>query len=565
MKNLISLTIKTVFLVYFIAQLGIGNNLYSQWVPSGSVSNLYNYPSVSVVDKNTVFLAGGSNTLGPRIYRSTNGGLNFATLPTNGLPNNVFLSCVWGVDANTIYAGVGSTVNPYLVNNAKVYKTTNGGTNWNDVVSTNGRGFYNGVVFSRTNPLVGIINSDPPNTSGEFYIWKTLDGGNSWTLYRPGAPNAYGAQNSLFVVDENFFGFGLNVSNARVAITTNGGTDWNYYTLIGAGGTQGFVSTVAFNVDKLNGMAGTDNTSTTISRTTNGGLNWFSQSIPCTISGHCNINSVVGTNTFYVVISNNSSSQSFKSEDNGETWTPYTFPGSARGIKHVDLDLDVADNPLEENAYLFSISSLGTIFKLQDSPLPVTLYSFNYTVNQRDVNLKWSTSWEENNYGFEVYRLLWGKNEDDPNNWIKIGFIQGKGNSNVQTDYSFTDKKLGSGKYTYKLKQIDYNGNSESFSLSGYAEIKNPGRVTLSQNYPNPFNPLTNIEFEIPADSRVTLKVYDITGREALNLIDGQRPAGYHKIEINGNTLASGYYFYRLTVLSNGEVYTITKKMSVVK
>ncbi len=69
----------------------------------------------------------------------------------------------------------------------------------------------------------------------------------------------------------------------------------------------------------------------------------------------------------------------------------------------------------------------------------------------------------------------------------------------------------------------------------------------LYSNYPNPFNPETTISFQIPQKSHVELQVYDVTGRLVRTLIDGEMRTGVHQVQFNGEGLASGIYFYRLT------------------
>ncbi|RPI17866.1 MAG: T9SS C-terminal target domain-containing protein [Ignavibacteriae bacterium] len=84
---------------------------------------------------------------------------------------------------------------------------------------------------------------------------------------------------------------------------------------------------------------------------------------------------------------------------------------------------------------------------------------------------------------------------------------------------------------------------------------------SLSQNYPNPFNPSTNIKFTVPKDGHVTLKVYDIVGNEVSTICDYYLKAGAYNAGFEGSELASGVYFYKLTI---GE-YTDTKKMTLIK
>ena len=89
-----------------------------------------------------------------------------------------------------------------------------------------------------------------------------------------------------------------------------------------------------------------------------------------------------------------------------------------------------------------------------------------------------------------------------------------------------------------------------------------PSEVVLQQNYPNPFNPQTAISFSLLAVGKVTLKVYDMLGRESAMLIDNKlMQAGTHTIQFDGSKLMSGVYFYRIS--ANG--VTVTKKLVVMK
>jgi hypothetical protein len=93
------------------------------------------------------------------------------------------------------------------------------------------------------------------------------------------------------------------------------------------------------------------------------------------------------------------------------------------------------------------------------------------------------------------------------------------------------------------------------FSYTGPKEFK------LEQNFPNPFNPTTTIQYQLPFDARVTLKVYDILGSEVATLVNEEQQAGYREVQFNGISYSSGMYVYRLTAGN----YISTKKMMVVK
>ncbi len=84
---------------------------------------------------------------------------------------------------------------------------------------------------------------------------------------------------------------------------------------------------------------------------------------------------------------------------------------------------------------------------------------------------------------------------------------------------------------------------------------------SIFEDYPNPFNPKTKIRFTIPEASFVTLKVYDILGREVIVLIRELKPSGEYEVEFDGNNLSSGTYIYRLTT----NKYSGSMKMTLMK
>ena len=196
-----------------------------------------------------------------------------------------------------------------------------------------------------------------------------------------------------------------------------------------------------------------------------------------------------------------------------------------------------------------------------ESPLPVELTSFTSTVNDRDVKLNWSTACELNNAGFEIQR----RTVNDGAEWIKIGFVEGNGTTNELNNYSFEDKKLSTGKYNYRLKQIDYNNSATLYDLSSDVEIGTPKKFELLQNYPNPFNPITNIDYNLPFSGNLTLKIYDISGREINTLVNKTQEAGYYTVQFNASNFASGTYFYRISADNGLEDFVMTKRMLLIK
>ncbi|HMQ70466.1 MAG TPA: T9SS type A sorting domain-containing protein, partial [Ignavibacteria bacterium] len=156
--------------------------------------------------------------------------------------------------------------------------------------------------------------------------------------------------------------------------------------------------------------------------------------------------------------------------------------------------------------------------------------------------------------GFEIER-------SSDNVWTKVGNVNGNGTSSTVNNYSFTDRGLATGSYSYRLKQIDFNGNFEYFNLNNEVNIGTPSTYSLSQNYPNPFNPSTTINFDLPNDGNVSLKLYDMSGKEVATLVNGVRAAGYYSVNFNASQLTSGVYFYTIS----SDNFTATKKMLLVK
>jgi hypothetical protein len=198
---------------------------------------------------------------------------------------------------------------------------------------------------------------------------------------------------------------------------------------------------------------------------------------------------------------------------------------------------------------------------MYDTPLPVHLQSLTYNISENDVTLKWTTANEENNSGFEIYRTSKAEN-----NWLKLGFVKGNGTKNSPSNYVYIDKKVSSGNYSYRIKQIDYNGNYEFYDLNNIVSIGLPKKFNLSQNYPNPFNPTSKIDYQIPQNAIVKLKLYDITGREVMSLVNENQAAGYYTVQVNAENLASGNYIYNLVAsFADGKENVISKKLTVVK
>ena len=203
----------------------------------------------------------------------------------------------------------------------------------------------------------------------------------------------------------------------------------------------------------------------------------------------------------------------------------------------------------------YTSSTGGSLNGGGNNALPVELSSFSAVINKTSVNLIWKTQTEVNNYGFEVQRS--SKSED----WKTLGFVNGSGNSNSPKNYNFEDNDVNtSGKYSYRLKQIDNDGLYE-YSKTIEENLGTPVSTELKQNYPNPFNPTTTINFTLPASDQVSLIIYNAIGEQVKVLYNGMLEAGVHSFNFNGDELPSGLYVYKLSTSSSTQI----KKMMLLK
>ncbi len=196
-----------------------------------------------------------------------------------------------------------------------------------------------------------------------------------------------------------------------------------------------------------------------------------------------------------------------------------------------------------------------TIVKLTyDDPIPVELTAFYANVTGNVVELKWTTASEINNMGFDVER------KSENSSYSVAGFVGGAATTSEIRHYSFTDIQQTSGVYTYRLKQLDFDGSYE-YSFEIEVEVDVPSVYSLEQNYPTPFNPSTEIRFSLADAGNVKLTVYNLLGQEVSTLINGFKEAGTHTVNFDASGLTSGAYFYKIET----PFFNQTKKMILSK
>ena len=139
---------------------------------------------------------------------------------------------------------------------------------------------------------------------------------------------------------------------------------------------------------------------------------------------------------------------------------------------------------------------------------------------------------------------------------IPRGIVASDFDLDGKTDLAIVATETGG----YDSLFVLYNtGNVSGIAGDNYQQI--PENISLSQNYPNPFNPTTAIEYSIPQAGSVTIRIYDILGREVTTLVKEEKQRGNHIVKFNASGLSSGIYFYRL----QADSYILTKKMILLK
>ena len=176
----------------------------------------------------------------------------------------------------------------------------------------------------------------------------------------------------------------------------------------------------------------------------------------------------------------------------------------------------------------------------------------------------------------------WNKSIDnDPNDYAKYTLVVSKDSlftdvvleqmTSIDTTFTPEVDMLNNAKYYWKVIATDTDSLvTESktlafilgdLSVSNESESLLPDEYVLSQNYPNPFNPSTQIQYALPEATQLTLEVFNSVGQKVMELVNGQKSAGYHTATFDASGLSSGVYLYKLTT----PTFTQTKKMLLIK
>ncbi len=504
---------------------------------------------------NKMYLAAFNSVTNQAELRNVNINTGYATL-LKTFPDKEITA--FAIDGNCENCLVESAANPFPSNGANSISINLSQLTWE-----NGTGSISNEVYFGTNPgNMTLVQSDTLATSWTIdssylpldyetpYYWKIVEIGDTCSSVSPTWYFTTGRELLTTIVISEDFESGCG----NWTITNDGGTcvwdcshDASEY-MMGSTGASGFV--MAADADFCGSGTITMSTAT---------YNFLLDATQYS--------------TYYLEFDEDWKTNSPEDEayvevsiDSGSTWQPVlSYIGEDARDQHVFLNFS---NIVSGHKFLLRFRTVQPGWDwwwaidniMSEVPVtPVEINSFSGVVNKDKILLSWQTATEKNNKGFVVQRKTINEK------YKVLSFINGNGTTTDNHNYSFTDSKVKPGNYTYRLKQIDFDGSVE-YSNEINVNVESPAVYSLEQNYPNPFNPSTKINFSLTSDSKVNLKVFDILGREVEELINNNLQAGSHSINFNAENLPSGIYIYRLEAIGkDGKNFASVKKMILTK
>lgn len=374
-----------------------------------------------------------------------------------------------------------------------------------------------------------------PDTS---YILKTTNGGDSWNINCIGTGVIF---KQVRFLNQNT-GF---VTGSVMLKTTNAGLNWFPITI-----PTPNEDIAILNQDTM-WTAYSESLTGGVYRTTNGGLNWDRQ----LSLGSQNPTHIYFYNKDIGFISNTTGTYLRKTTNSGVNWVQIGIQGFT--------DIHFIND-------LTGWRSFGTMKKTTDGglnwtnqPLPqggVILTSQILKFSKISKDTIWGVGGEAF-YGAGQFRGILYRTTNGGDNW-QCQIPDTAIHTGQFFHVNFTDLKKGWA-YSGNTGVHTKVGGDTTF-LTPVRQISSeiPSDFILGQNYPNPFNPITNISFTVHTSGFITLKVYNLTGKEVIVLVNEKKNIGNYLVKFNGSNLSSGVYLYSLFV--NGNIIN-TKKMMLVK
>jgi photosystem II stability/assembly factor-like uncharacterized protein len=413
--------------------------------------------------------------------------------------------------------------------------TTDGGKNW--VSQREDEYYFNSIYF--------LDENNGWSVGGGGIILHTTDGGDNWGKQNQ---NDSLLLSSVYAIsDQDVFVAGSVIKGDREGIifkTNNGGQIWTKQSF---DSLDGFNS-ITFIGDSIGFAAGSG-----LLKTTNKGITWYKMPIDLNrpIYNLQFINENIGWGSFY------GGGSILKTTNGGKTWEQqlidYDF--NVYAFNFVDNSLGwaagIGHNPVTYYAdkFIFRTTNGGNSW-IQCTNPPLSDYNSIQFISD---NVGWACG------GYDVYRpssII--KTIDGGNTWYQQVSPSAKALSNIYFVNENIGWAIGDG-----IFKTTNGGGIVSVDNEKNDENEIPTQLELFQNYPNPFNPSTSIEYQVSRRENVTLKIYDVLGREVATLVNKEQPKGIYNIEFDAAKyyLSSGVYFFRLQA---GE-FAETKKMILLR
>lgn len=431
------------------------------------------------------------------LVKSTDGGSTFNSI-TSGINESGYWTTPYVMDPNNdahLFTGT-----------SKIYKTTNGGSHWSSV----------GGILVSASTLITTMSISPANDS---IIYAGLSG------YRGASGTAY-----LFV-------------------STNGGSSWTNVTSKLPTSCD-FCRVTADPTHSGSAYLAVLSGSAHVLKTTDRGQTWTA--ISSTLTGFDDVpTKIICVDSLTGYIYGGTYSGVYLSTDDGTSWSKFTS-----GLPDAVVD-DIAIQYSSHNLRVGTHGRGTWQLALSDVSLPAQLLNYTGKTAGNGIALSWTTASEQNNSGFVIMR----KSRTDLSyvtiaNYLTDQSLRGEGTSPSGRSYEFTDDNVLPGNYyDYQITEVGGGGLTRTYGPIEVFTTPAPKDFVLHQNYPNPFNPSTDISYEVPHGSRVSLTLYNTLGEKIADLVNTYQSAGRYDVQFNGGNLASGIYFCR--IVAGGYARTI--------
>ena len=475
------------------------------------------------------------------VYRTTNGGVNWTKLPNAADSLRIYTTVTKAGTNRFIYAGEGGMI----------YRSTDAGANFTRM----SKSFYDGTVN-----YVSFINSQTGLLCGNNgAIFKTINGGLNWTQQNcPNSSNIIKAK--LFDKDT-----GIAVSNnGRVYKTINGGSVWNliHYDTLAAGKW----SIADFADSRFIYISG-GQCAHSGTYTTDGGLSWNLLFFDCNCAGPPIPTGCSGQTQIIIYDRNHYVIKGFVGEAHfsPSEYVTTTFNGGNGGGFGFSTEMggsfSMSAGYADSSNALLSINYEGISHIYRTTDGFRTVVDYGHPVNPHISGYAMNLVDSLNGLGFitetvNLSKYFSGiyKTTNGGQSWNLSGAVS---NSLNEMKYYKFNLAVAWGPYGGIVKNVNPGIITSTHSVLGGVPVQHK----LFQNYPNPFNPNTIIKFQIKDSRLVTLKVYDILGKEVATLVNEKQQPGTYEMTFDGSGLASGIYFYKLTAGDFSEV----KRMVLIK